>query len=1244
MEKILWLRKGLLSFLIVILLAGSVSSLSKTSSSSGVLVSLKQSNNLNISVDNHTTCQGFYCDIYNFSVKNLGGVKIGWDIPFYTKMDGVVFYEWENKSKGTYTIIIDDNGNYTVFNISSGLNESKENITTRLSLDYGYGWEPAKQFLNNLDSKYGRKVNSSASITIGNGETKYFWARFKNILGKVLKFDLDKLDPFTDSTTYKAGSGANGFDTDINTTDSEAATITAGSVRIPTTGGVGSYYIIDDFENNSVVQYDGGDGGNQRSCKITDAHPIDGTYSLNFSGLTTPGDDECIRGEQDYSRNGEGFNASFTFQITNIANWMSIGLTDTNATMGTYVDDLGIVGGNGIGCPADAICIYDDAVIDTGLDCNNGNECSIILEFNTSLSGVSSNNESLFWVWVNGTKSSSNYTKAKHLTELDFFVARTNNPPFDAGYDNLNITNGSTSQTNDTTLGFVRSNKFVTTNPIRRYGYNSSETGAGDGLLFNFSCNDYTGTWSQGGGTNFSRPPENTLISCPVVGTVFSYETNVSEQQDLEELNISLVLNSLPVMNTIRLDGSPYRVGSGITPVVNATDGDSDTVTYFYKWYLNNVENTSLGGNSSYSTQSLNTTLPVFIGVGNLTKYDNLTLEVLAFDSYENGTHLNISVIIENTRPRILLVNITNITALQGGSVLVNVSVADNDSLSDLDILFINFTGSHVVNTTFTNGIGTFRWNFPYDISVGDYEMNLSVSDSNDTQKLFINSTPFTILEGGVVERDQNVSLQKTYTVSIGKNTTHNINYTRTIAVSNINQNNTLININSPLPRYTIVSSIDVENQSGTDFDTSFNTTLLLVNFTDNITQGLTRLYNISYQVEALNTTGVGSVRTGLTRGDCTVRINVTNNHNRVLDDLTIRVGDEDLPHFSQRQNVDVFWDLVSGSGGGAYEQVLVQNVTISVNVTNYGYNGTEGGSGGGGCGGELCGGGAEDPTEFFTNQTVTIPNSTTSNSTGLTENDTTLTSNEVSFSLGSVSITQDLGASSTYEMRIVYGYSSPPNEGGGGGGGAEVAPFKILKIGNMSLQINNEKGGGNYLMLLRKGGVRTRNVVVLNDGGVNATIFLSCEEVTKGVCEFVTINTNELLTKPGSEEYIAPFTVSIPEDIGIGNLFFNILARGVGSGGESAEDRLEVQVDVSSSGVIFEFFDKLREVKTVHSPVSGGKDLNIPVWVISLFSLLAITGVLGSVLMYLKINPALSIGGSFLTTLLFVIVMIIII
>ncbi|MBI5347013.1 MAG: hypothetical protein HZB66_00185 [Candidatus Aenigmarchaeota archaeon] len=129
------------------------------------------------------------------------------------------------------------------------------------------------------------------------------------------------------------------------------------------------------------------------------------------------------------------------------------------------------------------------------------------------------------------------------------------------------------------------------------------------------------------------------------------------------------------------LNAKPITTLTNITPkiayetsVLNCTNGtiidrDNDTITLFYKWYRNGSEIGQVAWNLTGTY---------------FNHFDNITCQIMPYDTEENGTSANDTIEIQNSLPVIYFINVTPSADGWGETFtfITNVSDVDNDSVN----------------------------------------------------------------------------------------------------------------------------------------------------------------------------------------------------------------------------------------------------------------------------------------------------------------------------------------------------------------------------------------------------------------------------------------------------------------------------------------------------------------------------------------------------------------------------------
>ncbi len=136
-----------------------------------------------------------------------------------------------------------------------------------------------------------------------------------------------------------------------------------------------------------------------------------------------------------------------------------------------------------------------------------------------------------------------------------------------------------------------------------------------------------------------------TLVSNETsLGEIYSTQIGVCDGYECETSisnNITIV-NTPPVINTATILPQPAFTNESLRGYCNATDANDATIIYHYKWYLNNILNSS--GTTSSFTQGLNSNI-INITNTQLSVGQNWTLECQANDTQITSNKMNSSTI-----------------------------------------------------------------------------------------------------------------------------------------------------------------------------------------------------------------------------------------------------------------------------------------------------------------------------------------------------------------------------------------------------------------------------------------------------------------------------------------------------------------------------------------------------------------------------------------------------------------------
>lgn len=443
--------------------------------------------------------------------------------------------------------------------------------------------------------------------------------------------------------------------------------------------------------------------------------------------------------------------------------------------------------------------------------------------------------------------------------------------------------------------------------------------------------------------------------------------------------------------------------------------------------------------------------------------YDNVVCEVTPRNASHNGTSKNSSAVnITNTPPTLKNYWAYNYTSIFAGVIRFGSNFSDDDTIGKVDIQ-LNSSNSSCINFSFNN--------IPYN-GEGWYAKNLT-TNSSFTRCDYVYHTNASDIYGGtrksayrgrsvnITVKDYsnviNTTLQHDYPEVVLANQNHSLNYTKTIVLINGNIASQTVSWNWTFPSYVTTDTIGLRNSTGGVVSYDYNTTTRVFNFSRTVAVNSTEMYNLSYNLSAITTSIVNSTCSGGSTGVCTVYMNVTNNHNYKLDDVKVKIETGDIPYYDDDiSSVLVYWNLVSGTGLGDYEKGYYTN-TASTSVSHtynnlewYAPSATQTACVGQSYGiAEEGGGGGSNPTTGSDN----FINSTSNNSVSYTADTTNESTNAVSssdYTLGSVLTTQDMGASSTYQLKMIYNYDNrepqPPIYVEVGGGGGEVIDLGVAQ------------------------------------------------------------------------------------------------------------------------------------------------------------------------------------------------------
>ncbi|MGV8161935.1 MAG: LamG-like jellyroll fold domain-containing protein [Candidatus Nanoarchaeia archaeon] len=144
--------------------------------------------------------------------------------------------------------------------------------------------------------------------------------------------------------------------------------------------------------------------------------------------------------------------------------------------------------------------------------------------------------------------------------------------------------------------------------------------------------------------TSYLSKDQNWSISCLVSDGVFNSSWFNS--------SVVTILNSQPRMNSSMILPIPVLIDSTLQGYCSAKDGDSDNVSYYYRWYVDGNMNESGVTSSNYAEEAeinVANISPSFLASG-----QNWILSCLAFDGVFNSSWFNSSVITIGVNPPIM--------------------------------------------------------------------------------------------------------------------------------------------------------------------------------------------------------------------------------------------------------------------------------------------------------------------------------------------------------------------------------------------------------------------------------------------------------------------------------------------------------------------------------------------------------------------------------------------------------------
>lgn len=423
-------------------------------------------------------------------------------------------------------------------------------------------------------------------------------------------------------------------------------------------------------------------------------------------------------------------------------------------------------------------------------------------------------------------------------------------------------------------------------------------------------------------------------------------------------------------------------------------------------------------------------------GVYLLTNCFNCTLNYTA-------TNKNINIFVQNAS-KIEYIYISNRTLYLGQNVTIKINGTDPNGVADISYAQSKI-GAQTWNSTYTSGYWTNNINST-NITTGTYTFKARMFDvAGNNVTATLDSHSFMIVDGFT---ELNKTYQKNYTTYIEENRTVYIPFMQHILLQNKNYQTNRTKYLITLPSATNDSSLSLMNSSGSAITYTYNTTTNILNFTKTIPANTSYLYNLSYDIEALNITKVSTSCSGGDTGTCTIHYNITNLLNgSMIDAINFKILSNDLTYWGNRTGTIYTWfNLISGTGTGTYRKKLINQTNATYSAQEYTFNRT-----------------GDPPAGSF--YTSTYPNNETDTTTQINRieyslynmshnaEDMTAIENSVSNIANStgIFITSDVGGSTSgdaiYQFKIEYDFDKTTDDGGnGGGGGGKPAqdPFPL--------------------------------------------------------------------------------------------------------------------------------------------------------------------------------------------------------
>ena len=207
---------------------------------------------------------------------------------------------------------------------------------------------------------------------------------------------------------------------------------------------------------------------------------------------------------------------------------------------------------------------------------------------------------------------------------------------------------------------------------------------------------------------NFSKG--DTLLANVILGdgTINNTAFNTSS---------SVVQNTAPSVLASATSPSTVYINSNWTLNLTAKDIDSDTITAYVQFWVNNVTNGSL--QSKVISDSVNSIAGV-LGSGNFSLYDNLTAQYWLGDGTVNISKVNLTAQVQNSPPTITTPQ-TSVTQYTNGTYLFDYNATDLEGAT-----LIWYVNDSIFSMNSSTGVLT---NTPNETIAGNRTVLVSVSD-----------------------------------------------------------------------------------------------------------------------------------------------------------------------------------------------------------------------------------------------------------------------------------------------------------------------------------------------------------------------------------------------------------------------------------------------------------------------------------------------------------------------------------